>query len=69
MLTIIINTYLRKIIGNVLIGRKMMKSKSKKTTVYVILAVIVLGIAYTACKDITPEQQRVTADVELKLNK
>ena len=46
-----------------------MKSKSKKTTVYVILAVIILGIAYTACKDITPEQQRVTADVELKLNK
>lgn len=46
-----------------------MKSKSKKTTVYVILAVIILGIVYTACKDITPEQQRVTANVELKLNK
>lgn len=41
----------------------------KVKILYLILGVIVLGIVYTACKDITPEQQRIESDVELKLSK
>ncbi len=46
-----------------------MKNGKNKYIVYLILGVIVLGIAYTACKDITPAQQRIENKVELKLSK
>ena len=46
----------------------MMKTK-KRYSIYLILLVLILGIAYTACKDITPEQEQITENVELKLNK
>ncbi len=46
-----------------------MKNRNNKYILYLILGVVVLGIAYTACKDITPEQQRVETNVELKLSK
>ncbi len=46
-----------------------MKNKSNKYILYLILGIIILGIVYTACKDITPEQQRVETSVELKLSK
>lgn len=36
---------------------------------YVVLGVIILGVAYTACKDITPVQEKVESQVELKLSK
>ncbi len=36
---------------------------------YIMLGVIVLGVVYTACKDITPPQQKVESEIELKLNK
>lgn len=36
---------------------------------YVILGVIILGVAYTACKDITPNQERVESQIELKMSK
>lgn len=36
---------------------------------YAILGIIVLGVVYTACKDITPVQQKVENQVELKLSK
>lgn len=41
----------------------------KTGILYLILGVIVLGVAYTACKDITPEQERVENLIELKLTK
>lgn len=46
-----------------------MKNKSGRYIVYVILGVVLLGMAYTACKDIVPEQERVEQAVELKLVK
>ena len=46
-----------------------MKNKSSKTILYLFLILIVVGIAYTACKDISPKQQVVEANVELKLSK
>ena len=45
-----------------------MKTRNNKYILYLVLGVI-LGIAYTACKDITPEQQRIENKVELKLSK
>lgn len=45
-----------------------MKSKNN-TLLYLILCVIIIGVVYTACKDITVEQQRVEQDIELKLSK
>ncbi|MBR2274221.1 MAG: hypothetical protein IJ864_05300 [Alphaproteobacteria bacterium] len=36
---------------------------------YIILLILVAGVAYTACKDITPEQEQVVKNIELKLNK
>ncbi len=41
----------------------------KTGIMYVVLGVTILGIAYTACKDITPEQKRVETVMELKLTK
>ncbi len=41
----------------------------KTGILYLILGIMVLGIAYTACKDITPEQQRIEQNIELKLAK
>lgn len=46
-----------------------MKNKNSKYVLYLVLCVIILGIAYTACKDITPKQERVEQNVELKLSK
>lgn len=45
-----------------------MKTK-KSYTIYLILLILILGVAYTACKDITPQQEQITQNVELKLNK
>ena len=45
-----------------------MKAK-KGYTLYIVLLVLVLGIIYTACKDITPKQERITNDIELKLSR
>lgn len=36
---------------------------------YIILLLLILGIAYTACKDITPEQEHLETELELKLSK
>lgn len=41
----------------------------KTGILYLILGIIVLGVIYTACKDITPEQERVENSIELKLAK
>lgn len=41
----------------------------KTGILYLILGIIVLGVAYTACKDITPEQERIETQIELKLAK
>lgn len=41
----------------------------KAGILYAFLGAIVLGVIYTACKDITPEQSRVETIVELKLAK
>lgn len=45
-----------------------MRSK-KRYTLYTILIILMIGIAYTACKDITPEPEHVSKTLELKLNK
>ena len=45
-----------------------MKTK-RNYIIYLILLILVLGIAYTACKDITPDQEKVVENIELKLNK
>lgn len=36
---------------------------------YVMLGIIILVMAYTACKDITPNQERVESQIELKMSK
>lgn len=41
----------------------------KAGILYVFLGIIVLGVVYTACKDITPEQNRVETTIELKMTK
>ena len=41
----------------------------KKYFIYLILLFLVFGVVYTACKDITPEQNKVVENIELKLNK
>ena len=45
-----------------------MRTKNRHV-LYIILLCLVLGIIYTACKDITPEQEHIANNVELKLNK
>lgn len=45
-----------------------MKEKNRYT-IYFVLLVCALGVIYTACKDITPEQERITNEIELKLSK
>ena len=45
-----------------------MRTKNKYT-IYIIVLILALGIVYTACKDITPAQEQVTKEVELKLSK
>lgn len=42
---------------------------NKRYGIYLFLLVLILGIAYTACKDITPDQEKVTQDITLKLSK
>lgn len=46
-----------------------MKKSSGKYVLYIILGIVVLSVAYTACKDITPEQKRIESNVELKVSK
>lgn len=46
-----------------------MRSQSNKYILYFILAVLVLGIVYTSCMDITPKQTVIEKSVELKLTK
>ncbi len=46
-----------------------MKNNNQKIWVYAVASIIVLGIVYTACKDITPEPKRIETDIELKLSK
>ena len=46
-----------------------MRSQSNKYILYVILAILVLGIAYTACMEITPQTSLIENKVELKLSK
>lgn len=41
----------------------------KTKIIYTFFFVIILGVIYTACKDITPEQNRVETTVELKMTK
>ena len=41
----------------------------KAGILYLILGIIILGVVYTACKDITPEQKRIETPIELKLAK
>lgn len=44
-----------------------MKNKNSKVAIYLFLILIVAGVIYTACKDITPKQEIVEKNVELKL--
>ena len=46
-----------------------MRSQNNMYILYVILAVLVFGIAYTACMDITPQKTLVEKNIELKLTK
>ena len=46
-----------------------MKTRNNKYFLFLFLGVFVRELAYTACKDITPEQQRIENKVELKLSK
>lgn len=46
-----------------------MKNRSSKIVLYLFLILIVIGVVYTACKDITPSQETIEANVELKLSK
>ncbi len=46
-----------------------MKNRNNRYVLYLILGVVIIGTVYTACKDITPEQQRIETKVELKLSK
>lgn len=41
----------------------------KAGILYVVLGIIILGVIYTAFKDITPEQKRVETSLELKIAK
>ena len=41
----------------------------KAKILYAFWGVIILGVIYTACKDITPEQNRVESTIELKMAK
>lgn len=45
-----------------------MKTKNR-TFLWLFLLVLVIGIAYTACKDITPAQEHIENNVEIKLSK
>lgn len=45
-----------------------MKTKNR-SMLYIFLLILIAGIAYTACKDITPTQEHIQSDVDLKLNK
>jgi hypothetical protein len=46
-----------------------MKSKSSKTVLYLFFILLVMGVVYTACKDIKPNQEVIETKVELKLAK
>ena len=45
-----------------------MKTKNR-SLIYIFLIVLVAGIAYTACKDITPAPEHIQSDVDIKLSK
>ncbi len=54
----------------IFINHKERNMRSKRNyIIYLILLVLVLGVVYTACKDITPEQEQIVKNIELKLNK
>jgi len=40
-----------------------------KLILYLIFAVVIAGTVYTAVKDITPAQQHIEQNIELKLSK
>ena len=46
-----------------------MRNRNSKYYIYIIIGILLIGVGYTACKDITPEQKTVTQTVELKLSK
>lgn len=45
-----------------------MKSKGRYIT-YFVLLILIAGIAYTACKNVVPEQEHIEKTIELKLSK
>ena len=46
-----------------------MKKNNSKYLLYVLVLFVVVGVLYTACKDITPQQEKKEVSVELKLSK
>lgn len=46
-----------------------MRSGKGKFVFFLVLGIIIAAVVYTAAKDITPEQERVEANVEVKLTK
>jgi hypothetical protein len=46
-----------------------MKNKNSKVAIYLFLILLVAGVIYTACKDITPKQEVVEKNIELKLTR
>ena len=46
-----------------------MRNKSNKYILFIIIAILLIGVAYLACKDITPAMQTLEKHVELKLSK
>ena len=62
------NQYIIVTKGNKLTMEINMREK-KKYGLYLIILILLLGITYTACKDITPKQETITNNIELKLNK
>ncbi len=44
-----------------------MKNKSNKVAVCLFLILVIAGVIYTACKDITPKQEVVEKAIEFKL--
>lgn len=46
-----------------------MKNKGNKYVLFIVLGLLVLGVLFLACKDITPTVEQVEEKVELKLGK
>ena len=56
-------------IDYILLDREKMMKTKKNYIIYLILLFLIFGVAYTACKDITPKQEKIVENIELKLNK